>query len=436
VARSWSTVVKGETATRVLEAARSVSERLRNPDLVHEAAALANAQTSFPRTSPWLPYSIARGDAGMAVMCGYLNEYFPEDDWDLAAHHYLAAGVTALESRPDTAPSLFSGMAGLGAAAAYLSHGGLRYQRLLAAIDSVVARDTEHLISSVRAARGGLPVSLFDVISGLAGIGRYLLLRRDQPSVAPTLDRALNCLAELTHCDDGLPRWYTPPEFIDDSVRELFPAGTLNCGLAHGIPGPLALMAISHSCKVVPDVTGPAIKRAADWLCAHRADDAWGVNWPSMHQRDFGASPSGRCAWCYGPPGVARGLWLAGEAIGRNDYRDLAVEAMRAVFRRPVPERMIDSATFCHGISGTLQVTLRFVAETGLTDLRDGATELLTQLLALHDRDSLLGYRNLERPGIFTDQPGLLDGAAGVVMTLLSAATDVEPAWDSIFLLN
>jgi hypothetical protein len=40
-------------------------------------------------------------------------------------------------------------------------------------------------------------------------------------------------------------------------------------------------------------------------------------------------------------------------------------------------------------------------------------------------------YRNNE-----TDQPGLLDGAAGVALVLLAQATGVEPSWDRLFLLS
>jgi hypothetical protein len=34
------------------------------------------------------------------------------------------------------------------------------------------------------------------------------------------------------------------------------------------------------------------------------------------------------------------------------------------------------------------------------------------------------------------DRPGLLDGAPGAALVLLAAATDVEPAWDRVFLLS
>ena len=56
----------------------------------------------------------------------------------------------------------------------------------------------------------------------------------------------LSALVALTAEEDGLPGWYTPAWAIaDDTLAVIYPDGRLNCGLAHGIPGPLALMALS-----------------------------------------------------------------------------------------------------------------------------------------------------------------------------------------------
>jgi len=143
-----------------------------------------------------------------------------------------------------------------------------------------------------------------------------------------------------------------------------------------------------------------------------------------------------RAAWCYGAPGVARALWLAGVARDRPDWRNLAIEAMEAVYRRPIAARQIDSPTFCHGVSGLLQVTLRFANDTALPVFTDAAADLAEQLLSAYEPDSLLGYRNWEPGGTRVDQPGLLDGAPGVLLTLLAASTDAEPLWDRAFLLS
>jgi len=100
------------------------------------------------------------------------------------------------------------------------------------------------------------------------------------------------------------------------------PHGNLNCGLAHGIPGPLATMSLALACDVTVPGLPEAVDRAAGWLAGHRADDYWGVNWPvavsliavgSVVAAEPGrAGEPSRSAWCYGAPGVARALWLAG----------------------------------------------------------------------------------------------------------------------------
>jgi hypothetical protein len=132
---------------------------------------------------------------------------------------------------------------------------------------------------------------------------------------------------------------------------------------------------------------------------------------------------------------VARALWLAGTALEDEALTGLAVEAMAAVYRRPVRVRHIDSPTFCHGVSGLLQITLRFGHDTGLPVFTDAAVALTGQLLDAYEPDSLLGFRGVEPDGTRVDQPGLLDGAAGVALVLLAAATGAEPGWDRMFLL-
>ena len=109
---------------------------------------------------------------------------------------------------------------------------------------------------------------------------------------------------------------------------------------------------------------------------------------------------------------------------------------MEAVFRRPIAVRGIDSPTFCHGIAGLLAITMRFANETGSAVFRDECQKLTEQILSMFQRDSRLGFRNLEYGGNQTDQPGFIEGASGVAAVLLAAATGIEPGWDRVFLLS
>ena len=45
-----------------------------------------------------------------------------------------------------------------------------------------------------------------------------------------------------------------------------YPHGNLNCGLAHGIPGPLATMSLA----LLAGVTVPGLAEAVDWAASWR----------------------------------------------------------------------------------------------------------------------------------------------------------------------
>jgi hypothetical protein len=283
-------------------------------------------------------------------------------------------------------------------------------------------------------------VGSVDVVSGLAGIGAYLLRRRPDGRPTETLHEVLATLVELCSAPGPVPRWWTPPGAAGAELTDQhYPAGSLNCGLAHGVPGPLALFALSLSAGIEVPGLRTAAATVARWLVEHRRDDAWGPNWAAMvglPPRSAHAERPSRSAWCYGSPGVARALWLAGVALEDSALTSLAVASMEAVHRRPVSERNIDSPTFCHGVAGLLQITLRFAADTGRPIFVEAARQLAGQLHAAYQPESVLGFRNLEPDGTQVDHAGLLDGAPGVMLVLLAASTDVDPAWDRMFLLS
>jgi hypothetical protein len=324
-----------------------------------------------------------------------------------------------------------------------LGRGGNRYGRLSAAIEAELVPETHLLAEATIDRRDGLPVSEFDVISGLAGIGAYLLAHRASPAMGSALKHALDALSALVAGagPDGVPWWWTPAEMLGDPATVAdHPNGALNCGLAHGIPGPLALLALALTEEAPIPRLSTATAAAANWLSDHRSDDAWGINWPTMvtlpDSPDRPDEPS-RAAWCYGVPGVARSLWLAGTALRDEDLRTLAVDAMADLYRRPVFARHIDAPTLCHGVAGLLQVTLRFWHDTRDPMFAAAAADLTDQLLDSYEPDgSLLGFRATEPGGHRLDHAGLLDGAPGVALVLLAAATDVEPSWDRLFLLS
>jgi hypothetical protein len=422
-----------------LSVASEVAGRLADSAVLAAAVSASRRQTTFPLGIRWREHTIAQGQAGLAVLYAAMDASQPGRGWDRVGHAALAGAASAAERARRIDGSLYTGLAGLGFAAVMLAAGRPRYDRFLTAVDRallpVVAAEIRHLDREP----GGCAVRQFDLISGLSGVGAYLLARREVPDAAGALRDLLCCLARLLDADRTPPRWHTPADHLDQDQRGWYPDGNLNCGLAHGLPGPLALLAISLRAGVVTDGTVEAARGAARWLAEHRLDDQWGPNWPNALPLApvEGQPPApARASWCYGSPGIARALWLTGEALDDDPSRELAVAAMRAALARPPELRGLSSPTFCHGSAGLLRITTRFATDTGLPDLAQAAAALAADLLGGFEPGSILGYRDVEPGGVRVDQPGLLSGAPGVALALLGAAAAAGPDWDRLFLLG
>jgi lantibiotic modifying enzyme len=212
----------------------------------------------------------------------------------------------------------------------------------------------------------------------------------------------------------------------------------VDLGLAHGLPGPLALLALALRRGIAVPAQQAAMRQAAAWLVERRVEDEWGLGWPAASPLTPGnqnPTERTRTAWCYGSPGVARALWLCADALDDPQLASVALDAMAAVYRRPLAERGIDVPTLCHGVAGLLQITMRFRHDTRHPMFQEAALALAEQLVALHEPDACLGYRASAPGERRVENPGVLYGSAGVVLALLAAATDVEPTWDRLLLL-
>lgn len=363
------------------EVAASVVDR----DRITAGVVDLHAHTTFPFVR-WHPAALALGDAGAAVVCAVLDGRAPDAGWDRTGRRFLSDAVAALAD-PALPLSLFTGACGVAAAACLASRGGQRYRTLRDNLD-------RRLLPSLVAGE-----SRFDLIHGLSGWVAYLLLGGGGPGREAMLGRSASALASsLTRVRDAEP------------------------GVAHGLAGPLAALALARSASPRTEPL-PAVDAAIHHLASRltRAVDTAGGN---------------HTAWCGDSPGIARALWLAGAATDDDRYRRTGIDLALAGLTRPVGERGYRTPTLCHGIAGHLLITALFWWDTAEPRFRTAARELCDHLLDHHDPRAPFGFRDRERASHPVDNPGLLSGAAGVALVLLAVAADQPPAWSRLFLLG
>ena len=350
-----------------------------------------------------------------------------------------APWVRAMTAGPVTANAsagLFYGAP----AVAFVLHTGAHpaYAAMLAALDEHVNDLTALKLAAAyeRIGRGELArPGEYDLISGLAGLGAYHLLRHGPTGSGMTAAVLgyLVALAEPVRKDgESLPGWWsgTGPAGIPDPA---WPGGHLNLGMAHGIAGILALL--SGAMRAGIQVDGQA--RAVTELCAtfdrYRQGSTACPWWPAMitsgeHKR--GRADSGRQArpsWCYGTPGQARAQQLAGLALGDQERMRAAERALAGcVLDRQVTGLLTD-ASLCHGWAGLVQALWRAAGDA--LDPRPLRAALREARRGMED--------HLARAGPPASS-GLLEGTSGIQLAQndLPQAVGEPPAWDACLLLT
>ena len=436
--------VDAPVAGRALRTAAAVADRLADPDAVR-AVVCADGNVGVFADHPWNPLGLSHGYPGTMLLFGELDRQFPDQGWDRKGRAHVLALLRELESAGFPEASLFGGGAGISLALWALSRDRSRYRPAADKLDAALLAGTERLLGEIGLLDGGSSMAAYDAIQGIAGITRYLLV---MPDGSPVLRLALEYLVSLARPleIDGrsVPAWYVPADRqFTAADQATFPHGNVNVGLSHGIAGPLAVLAIAWQLGSRVPGQQQAIQALADWLVDQQTDDGTGPVWPPRIAAEALDGPGAvlphlQPSWCYGVPGIARALHLAGQALGEASYSRTALAAGLAVLDRQRDRDRLEAPTVCHGKAGLLQFLLRMHDDTGNPGLRAGATELTAQLVDAFDETVPFGYQDLEQhagSAVRLDKAGVLEGAAGVALALCSAGSRQPPVWDYALLL-
>lgn len=276
----------------------------------------------------------------------------------------------------------------------------------------------------------------FDLISGVVGLGVYFLERLPAPAAREGLRRVIHRLRATAELDERGMRWLTTPDLIPAFKQGATPLGRYDLGMAHGIAGVAAFLALALLNGADRDPAEAMLRETVRWLTAlERTDAGEGVYGTMVDPRRPEVMAPGRAAWCYGDPGTAAALLLAARALGDDALRHRADALARhsAAFADAQRHRAVDTSV-CHGTAGLAHL-FRVLGRPADAERWDAATMAMRR-----PEEGVAGFYFVEsREGGVRRAPDatFLQGAAGVGLVLLSA---LDPArdwsWDRLLLLS
>jgi len=427
----WRPLLAGNLAVRAWEAVNAVAQALET---------WSPGDPREQRADGWLDrvVSLGGGTAGQSLFHGYLFKAVGAERHAARARQLLNQAVEALAMAP-THPALYSGFTGVAWAAEHLGRllDGEDEQEASGVEDEDMGEEVDQAL--LTALNRFSWAGDYDLMSGLVGFGVYALERFPRLSAVRCLEAIVDRLDESAERNGQGVTWFRPPEILPSAGRERTPYGYYDLGVAHGVPGIIALLADACRLGVRQDRAYPLLDGAVRWLALQPLAGQRGACYPSQVGPDIEARPS-RLAWCYGDPGIAATLLYAARAVGMKEWEDMAL-AIAAHAASAAPEDAgVQDMGLCHGALGLAHLYNRIYQAGGDELFADAAR--LWYRLGLDIRKPEGGGERIEArvagqdwQSLWAADAGFLTGAAGVGLALLAAVTSVQPEWDRLLLV-
>ncbi|WP_161596905.1 lanthionine synthetase LanC family protein [Chitinophaga vietnamensis] len=276
----------------------------------------------------------------------------------------------------------------------------------------------------------------FDFLHGSSGMCNFLLHYSARPDVAAHLQEFVNAMmlhSKMTAHGRSLPLFYTHEKPVGTFVDAF--------SLAHGSCSILIILAKIYQAGIAQEQCRQLLLESFPFILHHKntpAEGSFQALFPAILD---GHSINSRLSWCYGDLNVALALWRCGQAINMPAWQEEAKAIMHYNICRNTDEAagILDNC-ICHGSGGIAAFYRKFWFETGDIAFYHCASHWQRQAvekISFDEEGRKHGIKVWQGKDKQWDYAwDLLDGGAGVGLSMLSHLHDTPLAWDECFLLS
>lgn len=273
----------------------------------------------------------------------------------------------------------------------------------------------------------------WDFLHGALGTALYFLKRRNYSGKADNAVRLfIESLEAKAICEKDTVKW--------SSWGTAEKPVVFNISLSHGMSAIVAVLSKIYKEGIECHKIKKMLQGVVNYILLQQLNiQKYASNFPSYSIESHDALASSRLAWCYGDLGIASALWMAGDSLNNNEWKEKAVNIFLHASKRTSKDDMqINDGGLCHGTAGIAHVFNRAYSNTGIAAFATARNHWLmeTQKMAIYE-DGLAGYKawNGKDKG-YLNETNLLEGIAGIGLSYMTALHPEYMAWDECLLLS
>jgi lantibiotic modifying enzyme len=275
----------------------------------------------------------------------------------------------------------------------------------------------------------------YDYFHGGLGMGIYFLVRPDNKRY---LERILAALERTVYVTPEGSFW----EDLELRHHQKIEGRIVNFGLAHGMPSIIFFLTKLVELQIEVARATILLKDSIRYLLHY--SNAGNYEWchfPTVHfvEPDKRSTEFSRLAWCYGDLGVIASLLQAAKAL-RDDVLEKQVTEMgiRTTRRKSYEHTRIRDGGICHGYAGAAHVYQRLYRYTGVPVFEETSHYWISKLVDfIEENGGIDRFQEYSaKQDRMIDSFGMLTGATGAGLVLLSFLEPKASEWDRFFLLS
>ena len=248
-----------------------------------------------------------------------------------------------------------------------------------------------------------LRVEQYDLINGASGIGMYYLSRDNLNTKEKKLvKRICKYLIHIhySYRQKGEGWVIKCKNQIREEDKVIFPEGSIDFGMAHGIIGVALFLSKAYSSGIIEQKQEEVIKEI---LQIYEKVKKQGIDGRYMYPSQLSKQQfvnrewdydirNNRMSWCYGTIGILRAQFLIGEYINNCKITNYCVKEIMKITHVDIKNYKLESPIICHGYAGVAVILDAFNRKLKCKQIEKRVEELMNIVYGFFNPKTNYGY--------------------------------------------